>query len=224
MWRDVEVARSHGTSVLMGVSSPISSIDGYPPGYRQARYAMNASSPADPAASLFEDLGVLQLLLEPAHRPDLDSYVTQVIGSLIDYDKHHGSHLVDTVAAYLQCDCHLQRAAAALFVHYKTMSYRLARVSELTGLRLDDQEDRFRLQLALKIFGLRQAPTVAADEGANSTGRRNTFRWRWANGTAAGMGGCPGGAAGDAFAGAASGGKTRTPAAVLGGDRQGNAE
>ena len=59
---------------------------------------------------------------------------------------------------------------------------------------------------------------------ANSTGRRNTFRWRWANGTATGMGSCSGGAAGDAFAGAASGGQARGPAAVLGGDRQGNAE
>ena len=59
---------------------------------------------------------------------------------------------------------------------------------------------------------------------ANSTGRRNTFRWRWANGTATGVGGCPGGEAGDAFAGAASGGQAGTPAAVLGGDLQGNAE
>jgi putative transposase len=50
------------------------------------------------------------------------------------------------------------------------------------------------------------------------------FMWRWANGATAGMGGCSGGAPGDAFAGAASGGQARTPAAVLGGDRQGNAE
>jgi len=115
---------------------------------------MHASSPSDASASLFEDLGVLQFLLEPAHRPDLDGYVTQVLGPLIAYDREHGSHLVDTVAAYLQCNCHLQRAAAALFVHHKTMSYRLARVAALTGLRLDDQEDRFRLHLALKILGL----------------------------------------------------------------------
>jgi putative transposase len=45
-----------------------------------------------------------------------------------------------------------------------------------------------------------------------------------ADGTATGMGGCPGGAAGDAFAGAASGCQTGTPAAVLGGDRQGNVQ
>jgi len=59
---------------------------------------------------------------------------------------------------------------------------------------------------------------------ANSIGRRNTFMWRWADGSAAGMGSCSGGAAGDAFAGAASDGQARTPAAVLGGDCRGNAE
>src|SRR6266550_3067673 len=94
--------------------------------------AMYASSPSDASASLFAGLGVLQFLLEPAHRSDLDSYVTQVLGPLIAYDREHGSHLVDTVAAYLRCNCHLQHAAAALFVHHKTMSYRLARVSTLT--------------------------------------------------------------------------------------------
>src|SRR6266566_6072630 len=144
--------------------------------------AMYASSPSDASASLFAGLGVLQFLLEPAHRSDLDSYVTQVLGPLIAYDREHGSHLVDTVAAYLQCNCHLQRAAAALFVHHKTMSYRLARVSTLTGLRLDDQEDRFRLHLALKILGLqdkvsspeadgRPAPDAASRATASPHGR-----------------------------------------------------
>jgi sugar diacid utilization regulator len=150
----LELARRVGSRVLLGVSSPVNSITGYPAGYRQALYAMHASSSSDASASLFEDLGVLQFLLEPAHRADLDGYVRQMLGPLIDYDREHGSHLVDTVAAYLRCNCHLQRAAAALYVHHKTMSYRLARVSALTGLRLDDQEDRFRLHLALKILSL----------------------------------------------------------------------
>ena len=69
------------------------------------------------------------------------------------------------MAAYLQCNCHLQRAAAALFVHHKTMSYRLARVSTLTGLRLDDQEDRFRLHLALKILSLQDKVSSRGADG-----------------------------------------------------------
>jgi hypothetical protein len=67
---------------------------------------------------------------------------------------------------------------------------------------------------------LLQSPVYWTD----SVGRRNTFMRRWANGTTAGMGGCSGGAAGDAFAGAAPGGQAGRPAAVLGGDRQGNTE
>ena len=161
----LKLARRVGSRIQLGVSSPINSISEYPAGYRQALYAMHASSPSDASASLFEDLGVLQFLLEPAHRSDLDGYVTQVLGPLIAYDREHGSHLVDTVAAYLQCNCHLQRAAAALFVHHKTMSYRLARVSTLTGLRLDDQEDRFRLHLALKILGLQDKASSREADG-----------------------------------------------------------
>ena len=91
--------------------------------------------------------------------------MTQVLGPLIAYDREHGSHLVNTVAAYLQCNCHLQRAAATLFVHHKTMSYRLARVSTLTGLRLDDQEDRFRLHLALKILSLQDKASSPEADG-----------------------------------------------------------
>lgn len=167
----LELARRLGRHVLMGVSSPINSLASYPAGYRQAQYAMHASSPSDVEALLFEDLGVLQFLLEPAQRADLDGYVRQILGPLIDYDREHGSHLVETVAAYLRCDCHLQRAAAAVYVHHKTMSYRLARVSALTGLRLDDQEDRFRLHLALKILGLQNktAPWGTGDpQGADT--------------------------------------------------------
>jgi hypothetical protein len=59
---------------------------------------------------------------------------------------------------------------------------------------------------------------------ANSTGRRNTSIWRCIYGTAKRMGSSCNGAVGDAFAGAPSGGRTRRPAAVLGGDRQGNVE
>ena len=48
------------------------------------------------------------------------------------------------------CACSAER----LFVHHKTMRYRLQRVQEHTGLRLERQEDRFNAQLALKILRL----------------------------------------------------------------------
>ena len=60
----LKLARRVGSRIQLGVSSPINSITEYPAGYRQALYAMHASSPSDDSASLFEDLGVLQFLLK----------------------------------------------------------------------------------------------------------------------------------------------------------------
>jgi sugar diacid utilization regulator len=153
----VERGRKGADGATIGVSAPVTAITQYPAAFRQATHAMRISSPGDKSVLLFEDLGLLQFLIEPAERADFDLYLERVLGALIDYDRKHGSNLVGTLAAYLDSDCHLQHAAAALFIHHKTMSYRLARISTLTGLQLDSQEDRFRLHLALKILELRHA-------------------------------------------------------------------
>lgn len=54
--------------------------------------------------------------------------------------------------AYLAEDCSLQRAAARLHVHPKTVQYRLGRVEALTGRDLSSQHDRFEAQLAITII------------------------------------------------------------------------
>jgi sugar diacid utilization regulator/putative methionine-R-sulfoxide reductase with GAF domain len=153
----VALGRKRADVATIGVSAPVTAITQYPAAFRQAAHAMRVSSPGDKSVLLFEDLGVLQFLIEPAERADFDLYLERVLGALMDYDRKHGSNLVGSLAAYLDSDCHLQRAAAALFIHHKTMSYRLTRISALTGLQLDSQEDRFRLHLALKILELRHA-------------------------------------------------------------------
>jgi DNA-binding PucR family transcriptional regulator len=40
-------------------------------------------------------------------------------------------------------------------LHHRTIAYRISRIEELTGLSLQDTEQRFRAQLACKILALR---------------------------------------------------------------------
>ncbi|MDO0925587.1 helix-turn-helix domain-containing protein [Streptomyces sp. TG1A-8] len=61
---------------------------------------------------------------------------------------HH--ELVRTAEAYLDCAGQAGRTAAALGIHRQTLYYRLSRVEHLTGLDLDDGEDRLLLHMALK--------------------------------------------------------------------------
>ncbi|MFY1678966.1 MULTISPECIES: PucR family transcriptional regulator [unclassified Streptomyces] len=55
-----------------------------------------------------------------------------------------------TAEVYLDCAGQAGRAAAELGIHRQTLYYRLSRVERLTGLDLDDGEDRLLLHLALK--------------------------------------------------------------------------
>jgi hypothetical protein len=61
---------------------------------------------------------------------------------------HH--ELARTAEAYLDCAGQAGRTAAELGIHRQTLYYRLSRVEQLTGLDLDDGEDRLLLHMALK--------------------------------------------------------------------------
>ncbi|CAL9592263.1 hypothetical protein SUDANB176_05257 [Streptomyces sp. enrichment culture] len=74
---------------------------------------------------------VVRSLLSPAHR-----------------------ELARTAETYLDCAGQAGRAAAELGVHRQTLYYRLSRVEQLTGLDLDDGEDRLLLHMALKAHRL----------------------------------------------------------------------
>ncbi|MDX2679123.1 PucR family transcriptional regulator [Streptomyces sp. NY05-11A] len=61
---------------------------------------------------------------------------------------HH--ELARTAEVYLDCAGQAGRTAAELGIHRQTLYYRLSRVEQLTGLDLDDGEDRLLLHMALK--------------------------------------------------------------------------
>ncbi|HVL82924.1 MAG TPA: helix-turn-helix domain-containing protein [Pseudonocardia sp.] len=148
-----------GGEVSVGVSSPVHAHDGYPAAGRQAASACAASRPPQAPLTLFEDLGAVRFLLQPARGEDLDGYAEQLLGALLEYDRAHGTDLVETLRAYLRCDGRARRAAAELGIHPKTMSYRLGRIEAISGLVLTRQDDRFNAQLALQILAVRASGT-----------------------------------------------------------------
>ncbi|MGW7008533.1 PucR family transcriptional regulator [Streptomyces sp. NPDC054933] len=60
------------------------------------------------------------------------------------------AELAHTAEVFLDCAGQAGRAAAALAIHRQTLYYRLSRVERLTGLDLDEGEDRLLLHMALK--------------------------------------------------------------------------
>ena len=138
--------------IRVGIGGRIEQIRRLRGGWREARLALSAAQPDGYAA--FEDLGILQFLLAPTRREDLNLFAQRRLGPLMTYDAEHGTDLIPTVSAFFAAECSTRKTAERLFVHHRTVSYRLQRVEELTGLNLGTQEDRLEVQFALKVMAL----------------------------------------------------------------------
>jgi PucR family transcriptional regulator, purine catabolism regulatory protein len=108
-------------------------------------------------AVAFEDLGIHRLLLQVPDLAELKSFATEILGELDRQDPQRGAELLATLACYFRENNSPQRTAQSLHVHPNTVAYRIRRVQEITGLKLDAYRDRLMAQVAIEI--------VAATEG-----------------------------------------------------------
>jgi purine catabolism regulator len=100
----------------------------------------------------FDDLGVMQLLFNISDPSQLQSFVTNYLGKLIEYDESKGSDLVWTLYIYLDNDQSKQIAAQKLFIVRQSLYYRLGKIMELLGEGCMLPENRLALQVALRAY------------------------------------------------------------------------
>ncbi|MGI5437937.1 PucR family transcriptional regulator [Streptomyces shenzhenensis] len=88
-------------------------------------------------------IGPYRLLTSLPHEAAVDPAVAPLLAPA-----HH--ELARTAEVFLDCAGQAGRTAAELGIHRQTLYYRLSRVEQLTGLDLDNGEDRLLLHMALK--------------------------------------------------------------------------
>lgn len=124
-----------------------------PRALNEARAAMEAArrlGTADPCC--YDELGVVRLLVGGHEDPDLKAFVADVTQPLLDYDAGHDGALLATLRVFFQAECSQRAAAERLFIHHKTLRYRLEQIRSLTGLDLSRHSDRVRADLALQLL------------------------------------------------------------------------
>jgi purine catabolism regulator len=89
-----------------------------------------------------------------ADTDEISGFSERIVGPLIDHDEDNGSELQATFWAYQESNCNMNVAARAIYAHRHTVSNRLNRIEELTGLDPSRSYDRELLSLALKIHNV----------------------------------------------------------------------
>jgi PucR family transcriptional regulator, purine catabolism regulatory protein len=91
-----------------------------------------------------------RLLASIIDHNELTAFVEVELGTLIAYDREHGSELTRTLWAYLAYGASKTAAARSLHVRRQSLYQRLDKIAELVGGGLEDPERRVSLTLALK--------------------------------------------------------------------------
>ncbi|WP_026581427.1 PucR family transcriptional regulator [Bacillus sp. J33] len=102
----------------------------------------------------FEDTRIERALLRMAKDQEMTEIVNQTIKALIDYDQQKNSNLLETVIVYIQNQGNTSQTARELHLHRHTLLYRLKKIETLTHLSMIDPEDRFLLDLSIKLWKL----------------------------------------------------------------------
>ena len=96
----------------------------------------------------FEDLGVYSLLFATQPRESIEAVAAAVLRPLDEHDATSRGDLVRSVASF-PAQRPLESAAAMLGVHRHTLRYRIRKVEQLTGRRLNSAHDRAEFLVAL---------------------------------------------------------------------------
>jgi purine catabolism regulator len=151
---DVEFPES---SLIGGMSGPALKLSDWPRVYREAVQAKDVGERLGLSRQIveFNSLGVYQLLCELEDIETVQSFASQVIGPLVNYDRDHRGSLVQTLEAYFNHHGNISQTAESLFVHRNTLLYRMDRIQELTQQEINNADMRLALHLSLKLWQLR---------------------------------------------------------------------
>jgi sugar diacid utilization regulator len=103
------------------------------------------------------DLGFVGLLLgavSDTGNGDVQVFVANTIGPVVEYDARRGTMLVSTLETYFGCGGSLARAGERLHVHVNTVTQRLDRVAQLLGPDWQQPQRALEIQLALRLHRL----------------------------------------------------------------------
>jgi sugar diacid utilization regulator len=151
------VARELGSRTgAIGVGGRCGTPGEFPRSYQEALRALEVRqrSRTPYGATAFDELGLYRILANGDDYRQVEEFVREWLGPLLDYDAAHRSDLVRTLSQYFECGGNYDETAAGLAIHRSTLRYRLQRIRDIGGLDLADVDSRLNLHVAARVWSV----------------------------------------------------------------------
>ena len=99
----------------------------------------------------YSNLGFFQIFGKVDDVTELERYIPETLKKLYLYDEHKGE-LITTLQMYLRNKQSIRKTADAMFVHYRTISYRLEKIKQISGIDFDNANEVLAVSNGLIIY------------------------------------------------------------------------
>ena len=100
----------------------------------------------------YSNLGFFQIFGEIDDVTELERYIPETLKKLYLYDDEHKGELITTLQMYLRNNQSIKKTAGAMFVHYRTISYRLEKIKQISGINFDNANEVLAVSNGLIIY------------------------------------------------------------------------
>ena len=100
----------------------------------------------------YSSLGFFQIFGEIDDVTELERYIPETLKKLYLYDDEHKGELITTLQMYLRNKQSIRKTADAMFVHYRTISYRLEKIKQISGINFDNANEVLAVSNGLIIY------------------------------------------------------------------------
>ena len=100
----------------------------------------------------YSNLGFFQIFGEIDDVTEMERYIPETLKKLYLYDDEHKGELITTLQMYLRNNQSIKKTAGAMFVHYRTISYRLEKIKQISGINFDDANEVLAVSNGLIIY------------------------------------------------------------------------
>lgn len=99
-------------------------------------------------------LGFFRMFVKVSDKKELLSYVPESLQKLYEYDKQKNGSLIETLECFLNNKQSLKQTSKQMFVHYRTVSYRLEKIKEISGMDFDNPAEMLAVRNGLITYRL----------------------------------------------------------------------
>lgn len=153
-----ENIRSKAIDIVMqvGIGNVAEAVTDIARSYQEAQDALDLGRTlyGNESVTAYTELGLFRLLCQFPNPAELTSFIPASLSKLVESKNAIKSDLMHTLDVFLQHNQNAAKAAQHLFVHYKTVMYRLDRIKDITGMNFDDSEEMLAVRVGLKILNL----------------------------------------------------------------------